>query len=128
MNDKTEDQVRTVLESISLTKLERDNLLAKCHNQEIELSKLKAENDMLHTSNTAYKAERDAYMRSCVELMSGLTNVQSVISDIVQKARDVPYRSNGPINRNVELTKLEESIRQNQLADKIANSKNAEWP
>lgn len=126
MNEKTDEmtgKVRSVLEAIELTKTERDFLLEKCNRQENELSRLNAENDMLASANSTLKAERDAYMRSCVELMTTLTNAQSLIGDGVSKARDIPYRSNGQIKRDVELTELENAVKYEQQIKEINQDK-----
>lgn len=109
-NEDMSNQVKAVLESIDLTKRERDALLNENQELKIKISRLQAETDMLAQHNTELKVERDAYMRSTTELMTGLSNANALINDHLQKAKTVPYRNNGQIKRDVEFTELEKAV------------------
>lgn len=110
-NEDMSNQVKAVLESIDLTKRERDALQTENQELKIKISRLQGENDMLSMRNTELKVERDAYMRSVTELMTGLSNANALINDHLQKAKTVPYRNNGQIKRDEELTDLQDMAR-----------------
>ena len=99
------------IEAIHLLVAERDNLRARVEILETDMALLQQKLDFTQRSLATSVAERDHYMRYCVELTTQLTTIHSVITDSIEAAKQSAYRRNNPAK---SLEKQEEFSREEQ--------------
>ena len=117
MSDKLENEARNGAAAIDLLIIERNSLKETSEKQSVDLALAKQCIDSLKQLLTNAEAERDHYMRHCVELTTTLNDAQMLIRDAVNRASQGAYRNTKPpIARvhqqqvNKELTSLVQKI------------------
>lgn len=99
-NGTLRDQAVIGAEALNLIIKEHDSLLTNSDRMKTELAQMRERVDQLESRLRMVTAERDHYMRYSVELTTGLTNINVLITSTVEASRQSAYRpasAPGPI-------------------------------
>jgi hypothetical protein len=91
-NGSLRDQAVIGAEALSLIIKEHDGLLTKNDRLTSEVALLRDRNDQLESRLAMVTAERDHYMKYSVELTTGLTNINLLITNTLEESRQSAYR------------------------------------
>jgi len=80
------------VEAIHMIVGQRDQLLTDSERMKTEIMLLREKNTQLDGRLSQAVAERDHYMRFCVELTTNLNNIQSTINIAIDAAKHASYR------------------------------------
>lgn len=80
------------VEAIHMIVTQRDQLLNENDRMKTDLALMRERNNQLDSRLAQTVAERDHYMRFCVELTTNLNNIQTTINIAIDAAKQASYR------------------------------------
>jgi hypothetical protein len=80
------------VEAINMLVGERDDLMTKNDRMERDIALMREKIAQLEGRLNVASAERDHYMRYCVELTTNLNNIQSMINSAIEAAKHAAFK------------------------------------